>query len=779
MLRSVGLACAALAMALGGSTLVWAAQPPSAEIIGEANGRAPHQVFGSGRNGIPYVSESTCLSCHPDAGKAWAGSHHALAMQEATPDSVLGDFSDLTYSEDKESFRFFKKNGSFYVNAISEDGSRRDYPILYTFGVDPLQQYLVPGQKGRLQVLGAAWDTKQKRWFDVDPGSSPVPGDAFHWTGRYQSWNAMCADCHSTGLMKAYDSEADAYTTTWSVMNVGCQACHGPGGEHVAWAESPSSPDDQKHKDYALVNRHGLSTARGEVDTCAPCHSRRASLTDEVATGPSFLDDYQPQILEAGLYHADGQILDEVYVYGSFLQSRMYQAGVRCSDCHEPHGLGLRASGNALCVRCHSETPERELPGLRSAAYDTKTHHHHEPGTEGAQCVSCHMPATNYMVVDPRRDHGMHVPRPDLTVSTGAPNACNGCHADRSPSWAVTQVRSWYGPTREHGSNWAETIAGARSADPAVRARLEALSRSESTPDIVRATAVALLPTLGLVDSENAMVALADDDALVRLQGVRGLAQAPGPERLRLLVPRLNDPVRSVRMEAGRGLADVPPGLLSPVQSQLLEQAVSDYERAQRAQADLPPGRVNLALLYSAQGRMDRAIFEYRQAIDQDPAFVPPVANLAGLLDGLGRSEAAEEVLRSGLEHNPNSGELHYSLGLLLAGQARLVESVPELEAAARLLPGHARASYNLGLALQHLGQRDRALSALRQAAKADPGASDFPRALAIFYLQDRQWKAARAEVLKWLSLSPNDVQARSLLVRIERDRRESEQRAR
>ena len=698
-------------------------------------------------------------------------------MQVANDETVLGDFGGVVYEEGSESFRFFRRDGAFVVEVKGMAGEKREYPVLYTFGADPLQQYLVPSGNGRLQVLGAAWDTAGKRWFDVDPESSPPLGDAFHWTGRYQSWNAMCAECHSTDLRKGYDPKSDTYQTRWSVLNVGCQACHGPGEQHVAWAKAGPGSKPPSVTAKGLLEDWAPATASAEIDTCAPCHSRRLTMAGENPLGGEFLDDYRPQILESGLYHADGQILGEVYVYGSFLQSRMYRAGVDCSDCHDAHSLGLRAEGNALCTRCHSESPPSQFPGLRAGLYDAPAHHHHEAGSEGAECVECHMPATTYMVVDPRRDHGMRVPRPDLSVALGVPNACNGCHGEKTPAWAAEQVREWYGPERVHGFEWATALQAGRQSDPAALESLGLLIESETAPDIVRATAVSLLPGLGSESVESLTEALEDPDPLVRLEAVAGLSGLPGPERLPLLLPLINDPVRAVRAEVGRVLADVPRGLLKASRARGLERAMREYEMSQLANADLPTGRINLALLYTDQGRFEEAEREYRAAIKQDPLFVPAIANLAGLLDSLGRAAESEAVLRAGVENNPDSGELHYSLGLSLAGAGGLVAATLELEKAAGLLPGHARVHYNLGLALQHLEQRERALIALRQAAEIDSGEPAFARALTIFYLQGTRYEEAAQEARRWIALAPGENEPATLLRRIERARRESEMR--
>lgn len=751
----------------------------AAELPLTEQGHAPQQQLRSGPGGADYVEESTCLSCHPNQASAWSESHHAGAMAMASPETVLGDFGGVTYEQSGEIFRFFKKQGAFRVEVTFADGSQGEWPILYTFGVDPLQQYLVPGEGGRLQVLGAAWDVQKRRWFDVDPEATPDKEDAFHWTGRYQSWNGMCADCHSTGLVKAYDDGQDAYRTTWAAINVGCQSCHGPGADHLKWARGQSSSKTGVPREFGFVGRKALSSAQGEVERCAPCHSRRTSIAGDAPAGPALLDNYLPRVLDSGLYYPDGQILDEVYVHGSFLQSRMHQAGVRCSDCHDPHSLDLRAEGNALCARCHSEEPAQNFPTLRPGLYDSPTHHHHKSGSAGAQCVACHMVETNYMVVDPRRDHGMHVPRPDLSETLGVPNACNGCHSDQSISWSQEYVRKWYGPKRHYGANWAEAIALGRSGAPEALQPLIDLSRSKTAPDIVRATALSLLPAFGPPSTPALVAALGDEEAQVRLHAVAGLSLLPPPERLDLLLPLLNDPVRGVRAEAGRALSGVPESALTPTRARALVRAMRDYERGQRAHSDLPPGRINLALFYTAQGRLEKAIREYRVAIEQDPEFIPPVANLAGLFDAMGRQDEAERVLKKGVARNSDSGELHYSLGLLLAGRGRLSEAIPELEQAARLLPQRGRVHYNLGLAYQHLNKRSQALVALRDAAGIEPETVAFHRALVIFYLQDQRPDEAWTELIRWIELSPGDPEALALRQRIEGARRESKSRAR
>ncbi len=738
------------------------ASPPSKP------GAAPRLELGLGAEGVAYVDESTCAGCHAEEAAAWRPSDHALAMQVATEETVLADFDDARFGEGERGWRFFRRDGRFLIATAGADGAQHEFTVEYTFGVDPLQQYLVAGERGRLQVSSVAWDVARRRWIDLYADDPSPPGDAMHWTGRYQAWNAMCADCHSTNLEKNYDPTSDSYATTWSVIDVGCQACHGPGARHVAWAKAGSS---DRSADNGLVAATTLASAKGEIETCAPCHSRRSEIAGDDRHFHPLLDDYIPRTLDEGLYFADGQIDAEVYEYGSFLQSRMHAAGVRCSDCHDPHSLALRAEGNALCTRCHTPEPERTFPGLVGGIYDAKSHHHHDPDSEGALCVSCHMPERTYMVVDPRRDHSLRVPRPDQSVTLGVPNACNGCHARKSAGWAADRVREWFGAERRRGPDWTAAFHDGRSGDPAATRALSQLAQSADHPAIIRATAVSLLPRTGTGGLDALAAALADPDPLVRLQAISGLeALLPPQQGLALLLPLLTDDTRAVRADAGRALAVVPDGVIDPVQQKRLEAAIQEYESAQFANADLPTGRINLAILYAKRGRIADAEREYRTTIAQDPLFLPAVANLAQLLSADGRTDQAASVLRDGLTRMPGEGELHYSLGLLIAESGDLADAIPSLEQAARLLPDRPRVQYNLGLALEQHGQSERAGAALARAARQDPGEPAFAEALAIHHLQARRWREARAEALRWQALEPRDPNARAVLMQAERE---------
>jgi predicted CXXCH cytochrome family protein len=721
---------------------------------------------GVARSQVAFVDDHACARCHEAAYREWSGSHHDQAMQPANEKTVLGNFNDARITHFGVTSRFFTRGGKFFVNTEGSDGKPADFEIKYTFGVDPLQQYLIEFPGGRLQSLTIAWDTVKKRWFSLYPDEKIPPGDSLHWTGRYQNWNLMCAECHTTNLDRGYDAGTDSYRTTWTALNVGCQACHGPGQAHLAWAEALRAGKRVDKNDDGLLVKGQSATSRDQVDNCARCHSRRTRLDTTERPGHPFLDEFRTEHLRAGLYHPDGQILEEVY--GSFRQSKMYQQGVRCTDCHNPHTGKVRGAGNALCTRCHGTPADPRFPSAGTKVYDAVTHHFHQAGSSGAQCVNCHMPARNYMVVHARRDHSLRIPRPDLTVKLGTPNACNACHKDRSPQWAVTALEKWYGPATARGPHYGEVIAAGRAGGRDGEAGLITLAGDQRQPAIVRATALYILRGYGPAGAATMVAATKDEDPAVRVAAAAGLARLPEGERLAAAAPVLKDPIRGVRIEAARALASVPADRFDASERQTFETALAEFKEAETANADMPASHLNLGAFYESQGRRDQAEESYRTALRLDPFFGPARANLARLYNELGRNADAERVLREGIKLTPSEGELHYSLGLLLAEDGRLPEAAGALGEAARLLPDRARVRYNYGLALQKVGRLREAETALLKAEDLGPRDPQIAYALAFFYSARHQYERALVYAQRSAEqASPADPGPRQLLERI------------
>ncbi|MDJ0866790.1 MAG: tetratricopeptide repeat protein [Myxococcota bacterium] len=725
----------------------------------------------------PYVGAAVCSGCHAEAARRWRGSHHDRAMEPATPEHVLGDFAGAELVHFDERFVFRREGDAFRVRAAGADGAVRDHPVAFTFGVEPLQQVLVEGEGGRLQAVGAAWDTRPaaaggQRWFHLHPDEPIPPGDALHWTGLAGSWQAMCAECHSTNLRKGYDPATGRYETTWSEPDVSCEACHGPGASHVAWVTGGDPEDTSRGltvdlrsegawhfaADAPIAHRVPAADSAAEIETCAPCHARRSAITGETEPGRPFLDGYRPALLDEGLYFADGQIRDEVYVWGSFVQSRMHAAGVRCSDCHDPHALRIEAP-DAVCASCH-----------RTEVFASPAHHRHAADSAGASCVACHMPARTYMVVDDRRDHGFRVPRPDLAVALGVPEPCTGCHTERSPAWAADVVAGWRGAAGAPPAHFATTLDAGRRRLPGAATALAALADDAAQAPIVRATALELLGAqLSPALLPSVERGLRDPDALVRLGAVAAAEALPPRERVAALRPLLGDPRRAVRIDAARALAPVPAAAWGRAPRAALGAALAEYREAQQANADRPEARTALGVLSAAFGEPDAARRHYEAALALAPHYVPARVNLADLHREAGRDAEGERVLREGLARAPDAGALHHALGLLLVRGGRAEEARAALARAQDLAPEISRYAYVYGVALHSAGDVAGALRVLGAAHQRHPGDADLLIALATMQRDAGDRAGARESARRLLALRPDDPGARALAAELAR----------
>jgi tetratricopeptide (TPR) repeat protein len=735
-------------------------------VIKEA--RRPCKTSAGESAAATFVGREKCVKCHAKAAEKWRGSDHDKAMAVASEATVRGDFNNVTFEHNGVTSRFYRRDGRYFVQTEGARGEMAEFEVAYTFGFEPLQQYLVRFPGGRLQALSIAWDVERQRWFHLYPDQRIPAGDWLHWTRNAQNWNGMCAECHSTDLRKGYDPKTDTYNTTWSEIDVSCEACHGPGSLHVRWAEiQPMARPEVEN--YGLVVRTQGTTARQQVELCAPCHSRRSEIGDYDHRGGDLLDTLLPVSLEQGLYFADGQIHDEVYEYGSFVQSKMFRSGVRCSDCHDVHSLKLLEPGNALCLRCH-----------RADTYDSYDHHFHKKvhdgkPSDGALCVKCHMPERPYMVIDYRADHSIRVPRPDLTAQIGVPNACaqSGCHDDKPVQWSVDAYTKWYGQARK--PHYGTILAAGRAHAPEAGGELGRLVQNPLYPPIVRATALSLLREYPGEETTRVLSqALADEESLVRRTAAASLSIQDARRFTGLLTPLLLDPVRGVRMEAAARLAGVSRDLLKPYQKEAFDRALAEYRDAMEHSLDFSSAGLNLGNLYTSLGRPDEAEKYYRTALQIDDLFYPAKMNLAVLLNGEGRNEEAEKLLREVLNAYPEQHEAAYSLGLLLAEMNRHAEAADILQQAAQGMPANARLRYNLGLLLQHLQRDAEAEAELQTALDLEPQNVDYLYALADFYAKRGRFDAASSMAERMVAAQPDNRMGHDLKALIERMRKPS-----
>ncbi|MGR5306464.1 multiheme c-type cytochrome [Vibrio mediterranei] len=679
--------------------------------------------------GASFVGSDACIECHAKEVESWIGSDHERAMDHATSESVLADFNNVQFKYQGNTNRFYKKDDEFWVNIQGPDGDFHDYQILYTFGHYPLQQYMVQFDDGRVQLIPFTWDSRDKesggqRWYHLYPDTTP--NDEFYWTNSGQNWNFMCADCHSTNLHKGYDKATNQYETTWSEINVGCEACHGPASVHIELAKQGSDGSFRTVDHYGFnrdlsqavtswVFKQGKSTLQPsdikstqQVKVCAQCHSRRVQLTEDYDhVQGEILDRYLVSNLTQELYHADGQIYDEVYVLGSFEQSKMAQMGVTCTNCHDPHTAKLKIPEESVCLQCHI-----------ASEYSSENHTFHQKGSEADKCTTCHMPETTYMEVDPRRDHSWHVPRPDLTQHIKTPNVCTTCHESESPEWASKTLAVWF-PESEYQNSQHYGIAFYASAI-GHRAAADALSyigQDNSEASIVRASA---LQRLANYPGQNSLIALGravkNSDAMVRVGAIQGSEPYPSHQRWQIISPLLTDPVLAVRTEAAGALARYWQEL-NPLQKDQLKPALKEYIAVQEFNSDRGFGRTNLGNVYAAQGKTKLAIAEYEGAILVEPYFANSYINLADLYRAQGQEALTEQTLQIGIKNQPNSAAIRYSAALSKLRQGEKLAASDLLKQAVDLEKDNAQYWYVYGLSMESINL-EKAISALNQAFK-------------------------------------------------------------
>jgi predicted CXXCH cytochrome family protein len=707
---------------------------------------------------LTFVGSTTCTECHAEVAARWRGSHHARAMQKPTAESVTGNFAGASFRDGPVTWRLERSGDRFRVR--SEGAERGDYDVAFTLGVEPLQQIAIAFPDGRLQPLHVAWDARPaesggRRWFSLD-GPHPVPaGNPAHWMSPASSVNATCADCHTTDFHKGFDLDANRYDSTWTEAGVGCEACHGPGSRHVAWARA-GKPGGSDHGLTASFAKSALAQPSPEVEVCAPCHSQRARIAEQPRAGDAFLDGYEPALLDRGLFHDDGQLADEAYQWGGFVQSREYAAGVRCSDCHEPHTNELRARGNALCASCHEP-----------ARFDAPTHHHH-PASSTPSCVECHMAKLPFLEIAAQHDHGFHVPRPDLSLRIGTPNACGACHAKRGDEWAARAVEQWRG-TAEARSHFAEKLHAREAGGSAAGQQLAALAGDPAAPAIARATALVELaaqPSRSQIEQ-----AARAPEPLLRFAAARTAVGLEAHDRVPAIAGLLGDARRAVRVEAAHALADVPDESLSEPQRAARGRAMDELRAAYAVTADSPSAHVNLGLVLQRQGDAKGAEASFLTALRLADSYVPAYTSLSDLYTSQERDDDAAQLLKRGLARVPDSADLHFAMGLLHGRRNETGPALSELGTAVRLAPDAAYFAYVHAVALNEAGRARDALTALRAATARHPLDQNLLGATALIARDAGRFDEALAAAKRLSALFPEQPELQRMVEEIENRR--------
>ena len=685
-----------------------------------------------------YVGEKSCVQCHSDETHAWQGSHHDMAMMVANEESVKADFNNSTFNYNGIISTFYKKDGKFMVQTDGPDGKLHDYEISYTFGIYPLQQYMIKFPDGKIQVLDPTWDNRSKeeggqRWYHIHPDDNVTAGDPLHWTGPNMNWNYMCADCHSTNLKKNYDAETKQYHTSYDIINVSCEACHGPASDHLKWTKNQDENVTAKGFPVSFKSskkpwREKSDTLKSfiqekELNVCAKCHSRRSQLDDDYVPGDAFHDHYLPVKLDNGLYFPDGKIDDEVYVYNSFLQSKMYAEGVTCTDCHDAHSLERKGVGDKVCFSCH-----------QSDTYTATSHHKHKERSTGSSCIACHMPARTYMGVDSRNDHSFRVPRPDISVeSKEVPNACNLCHTDKEASWSVDAMKKWYGKVPVGHQNFSHALKSLRSNAPDAPKSLYEVLTSDA-PTLAKAT---VTEYLGNYPSKQTYITtlqmLRNNDPMVRRSALFALEYFPLKMRIKETFKMLEDSVKVVRTEAARQLMSIPVGDLDEVRKKTYEKVLLEYKNTLIFTAERPETQLSIARLHELEGKPDEAQKAYEEALRLQQQFVPAYINYSNFFKNEGKEQEAKEVIERGIKVLPKMAMLHHTLGLWYVRAKMSGEAEQSLKKASQLDKSNARFAYVYAVSVGEKSPK-KAIKILEKTYTMHQGDISIISALAYYY---------------------------------------------
>lgn len=692
-----------------------------------------------------FVGSISCKECHQQEYDSWEGSHHDQAMKLADENTVLADFNNAIFVHNNVKSTFFKKEGDFYVNTEGADGNYKDYKIIYTFGFTPLQQYIVKLEDGKFHCLITAWDSIEHKWYHLQPNLDIIHDEWMHWTGGSMNWNTMCADCHSTNLHKNFESETYSYATTFSEINVSCEACHGPSSTHVDFYKREVQ-DGIPPEMHMGVNIN----SKDLVQQCARCHSRRSQFTEYYNYEGHFLDHYDPQLLTSPTYFVDGQILDEDYVYASFMQSKMYDEGISCRDCHDVHSMELKITGNNLCLTCH-------VP-----AYNTPEHHFHKVDTEASQCINCHMTGRIYMGNDFRRDHSFRNPRPDQSEKYNTPNACNGCHTDKSAKWAADFIKEKYGEERaDHFSD--HLLEGFHNN----KKGYETLFTNTNYPEIARATAINQYMNHQVTqqDVNNLLRYLKDSSALVRNETVKAIEKTGSASFATNIAPLLKDSIRLVRISAARYFNLLRVDMIDNID---FKKANKEYLTALNYNLDFASGNHQKALYFQAKNNTEEAIKHYEKAIKLDNYFNMSRMNLALIYYQIGKVKESEALYLKVAEQEPEFGSSFYMLGLLYNETGATDKAMEYLELATGKEPRNPSVFYNYALMLQKAGNNKKSIQV------TNSGLEFFPETERLLYikllgeLNLKQSKQAKATCLKLLKIAPTNANYQNILKSLE-----------
>ena len=750
------------------AALVLAALGLAASALGQTNG---------------WAGSRSCRDCHEHFYQLWSTSYHGLAMQPYTTALARAQLTPQAEEITGGKYHFQADIQKGLVTERSAQGTNQ-YPIVQVMGGKNVFYFLTPLERGWLQVLPVAYDTRRKEWFDTTASAMRHFGDrrdeALYWKERPLTFNTSCFSCHVSQLSKNYDLADDTYHTTWAEPGINCETCHGPSAGHAklfrellgkdASPRRPlphqdgrlgeaSLPTNKLPADLKLIQISKLTTDQRN-ETCAPCHAKMSPVTMNFAPGNRYFDHFDLVGYENADFYPDGRDLGENYTYTQWRVSPCAKSGqLDCIHCHTSSGrykFKEAARANDACLPCHEDRVNHAT-----------AHTHHEAGTPGNECVSCHMPMTEFARMK-RTDHSMRPPTPATTLVYHSPNACNICHTNKDAAWADKFVREWrqrdyQKPVLER----AALIAAARKQDwkklPEILAYLGRPDRDEiETTSLIR-----LLADCPSDDKWPVLRNLTKDRSpLVRASAAEALGARLDPPNLAALLKAAGDDYRLVRVRAATSLAPIPEESLPEDQRAGVRAALADLMDSMKSRPDDMASHYNLGNFYMSRSQMPEAAAEFETASRLQPDALPPYVNVALAYNALGRNDRAEASLRRALRLDPTNAAANLNLAMLLAEMDKPAEAEQAFRTVLRSDPKSAQAAYNLGVLIS----KDRPAEALtwcEKAAVLRPEEPKYAYTLAFFQRQQGKTNEAAQTLEKLIDQAPANAECYGLLAQI------------
>ena len=673
--------------------------------------------------GDAFAGSASCRQCHEKFYTLWSTSHHGLAMQPVTKAFARQALTAQTNAIEIGNCLF---RADIDARVVREEGAggRRAYPMAHAMGGKNVYYFLTPLERGRLQVLPLAYDVRQQEW--INAGASMVrhfgdtPDAPLEWHDPQLTFNTACFGCHVSQLSKNYDLKSDTYHTVWREPGINCEACHGPGGEHVRVCQE--APTNTVPHDLKIISMKKMTPAQSD-ETCATCHAKMRPITTAFIPGARFFDHFDLVTFESPDFYPDGRDLGENYTYTLWLTNPCVKSGkLDCTHCHTSSGRYKFAGEktNESCMPCHQKRVE-----------NATEHTHHKPDSKGNQCVSCHMPSTTFARMQ-RSDHSLRPPTPATTLSFKSPNACNLCHTDKDAAWADAHVRKWR--TRDYQAPVlyrAGLIAAARGHKwGRLDDILTFIGDAQSDPIFV-VSLLRLLETCGEPRKWPALrEALGHSHPLVRSAAAQALEGDVSQVTFDALATASKDDFRLVRTSAASSLARDPHRTVP-------ESVFTELEASLRCFPDAWSSHYNIGNYYEARGKPTQALASYEQAMRLRSDMIPPFVNAAMLVARQGNLKASLRYLNKAEKIDPKHPAVNLNLGLALAEQGKMVEAERHFRTALATDATLAQAAYNLGVLLNRAAVSEEGIGWCRKAADLQPQNPAYVYTLA-FYLTAR-----------------------------------------